>query len=111
MHSTDLTWDQFLMHEVVLDVDVLAVHVMSWIIYVIDRSLIIDIDHSQSGVQEAGSVLNQIAECNERLVAMYSASILNKATVGCFFDVQATAPPTTRNVFPEIDFWSFGLLP
>jgi len=33
-----------------------------------------------------------------RLAAMYSASIDDNATVGCFFDLQEIGPPFTMNV-------------
>ena len=43
-----------------------------------------------------------------RVAAIYSASIDNKATMDCFFEVYEIALPPIRNVYPEIDFWSIS---
>jgi len=57
------------------------------------------------------TVHNQMTCRVARLSAMYSASNDDKAIVGCFFDCQETGAPAIRNVYPEMDFWSFGLDP
>lgn len=46
----------------------------------------------------------QSACCIVRLSAMYSASMLDKATVGCFFDVQDIGPPMAKKTIPDMDF-------
>ena len=43
--------------------------------------------------------------------AMYSASILDNATVGCFLELHVVAPPESIDTYPEIDRLSSILLP
>jgi hypothetical protein len=43
--------------------------------------------------------------------AIYSTSMLERATVGCFFELQVMAPPESVEMYSEIDFWLFILLP
>ena len=38
--------------------------------------------------------------------AIYSASAVDNATVCCFFELQATAPPAIVVTYPLMDFWS-----
>jgi hypothetical protein len=37
---------------------------------------------------------------------MYSASVVKRATVGCFFELHDTAPSARVNTYPEKDFRS-----
>src|SRR5579859_2431609 len=40
------------------------------------------------------------------VMAMYSDSVDDNATVGCFFDVQEIVPPPSVNTYPPTDFLS-----
>ena len=57
----------------------------------------------------ASSVRNQIAEHDTTLIAIYLASMLDKAIVS-FFNVQEIGPSAIIKTFPDIDLRSFGLL-
>ena len=39
------------------------------------------------------SPLSQMASCDVSVTAIYSASVLERATVGCLLDFQLTVPP------------------
>ena len=43
------------------------------------------------------------ASCVAVAAAIYSASIVLKATVGCDLDCQLIGPPASKNAYPEID--------
>ena len=34
---------------------------------------------------------------------MYSALVVNVATVDCCFELHDTAPPAIKNIYPEVD--------
>jgi len=36
------------------------------------------------------------------MVAIYSTSVVERETRGCFFELQLTAPPLMRKAYPEI---------
>ena len=44
------------------------------------------------------------------MAAMYSASVLERATGCCFFEDQLTAAPPSMKAKPDMDFLSFTLL-
>ena len=52
--------------------------------------------------------LSQMAWVVAFELAMYSASVVDRATVGCFLEDQAMAPPPIRNTNPDMDFWSIS---
>ena len=54
---------------------------------------------------------SQIASCVAALSTITLASMLNSATNGCFWTDQLIEVLPIRKTYPEIDFWSSGLLP
>jgi hypothetical protein len=38
------------------------------------------------------------------IAAVYSASAVDSAIVDCFLELQATAPPAKRKMYPDMDF-------
>src|SRR5438067_13747662 len=40
------------------------------------------------------------------VAAMYSASVVESATVACLFDFQVTAPPLSKITYPDVDLKS-----
>jgi len=51
----------------------------------------------------ANSCLSQITSFVHWLVAIYSASVVDNAMVGCFLHFHEMAPRPTRNTYPVID--------
>src|SRR5882724_500362 len=51
------------------------------------------------------NALSQRASFVAWAAAMYSASVVESATRGCFLELQLTAPPFIRNAYPEMECW------
>src|SRR5713226_3580597 len=64
-----------------------------------------------------GSVVSYLSSLSNRLShtasfaacppAMYSASVLDRATALCFLELQLVIPPPSIKTYPEVDFLSF----
>jgi hypothetical protein len=52
--------------------------------------------------------LNHIAWVVAFELAIYSASIDDRATVGCFLDDHTTAPPPNKKTYPDTDLQSIN---
>ena len=55
-------------------------------------------------LSSSNSFLNYIACVVALELTIYLASVEDKATVSCFFEDHATAPPPRRNTYPETDW-------
>ncbi|KIK32661.1 hypothetical protein CY34DRAFT_100975, partial [Suillus luteus UH-Slu-Lm8-n1] len=45
---------------------------------------------------------SQMASFAACVAATYSASVVESVTSSCFFELQDTAPPSSKNAYPEI---------
>ncbi|KIJ07284.1 hypothetical protein PAXINDRAFT_50172, partial [Paxillus involutus ATCC 200175] len=45
---------------------------------------------------------SQMASFEACVAATYSASVVERVTSSCFFDAHETAPPSSRNAYPDI---------
>ncbi len=86
------------------------VHLWNW------GFIVIDIDLSLSSSRRTGSFWinpsspyrwwSYIASCTASKIATYSASVVDKAIVVCFFDIQVIAPILDRKTYLDINFQS-----
>ena len=69
---------------------------------------VMDVSPSCMYPTSANSYLSQIVSFVQWLVAMYSASILDNAMVGCFLHFHEMIPTPTRNMYHVVDRWLFA---
>ena len=58
---------------------------------------------ASDGLISASRFRSHIASRAASEAAMYSASHVNRATIGCLFDPQAMGAPAPRNRYPLVD--------
>ena len=62
------------------------------------------VGESRSRPRSVSSHLNQMTSLVACVVAIYLASVLERATEVCFFELQLTAAPPSMKTKPEVDF-------
>jgi len=71
-----------------------------------DRRLIIGVewhDNGKIGVDLLEDMAEPQASLLASVIAMYSASVVESATIGCFLDRQEIAPHPNTKAYPEIE--------
>ena len=62
------------------------------------------IGHMRGHVISARNVHSQSASFAACVAAMYSASVMDNAMIGCFLELQDTAPPSIVKMYPDVEW-------
>jgi hypothetical protein len=84
-------------NEVISDIDVLRAGMEFIILGYRDGGLVITIDGDRAGKWTSDLSDNMHIHCASFaawVAAMYSASVVDRATIGCFFELHEMAPPS-----------------